>query len=154
MYDNDPKNQEFVTRLEEVCTKYADKAAVTYLRNDSSKIDFTFKDIFERVQAAKNRFTRAGLQPGDRAAIISPLSPFSVFALFSLAYANITAVLIDATLPTEEIDRLIAFSIFVLCSLLPRYMKQWINRYMKAFLSLTCQERVQIIKYSPIRLKT
>ena len=45
---NGQNNHEFVTRIEELCEKYADKAAVTYLRNDGSKIDFTFKNIFER----------------------------------------------------------------------------------------------------------
>ena len=107
---NQQNNQEFVTRFEEVCEKFADKAAITYLRNDDSKLDFTFKNIFGRIQAAVELFARAGLQPGDRAAIISPLSPHAVFALFSLVYANITAVLIDSTLPPQEIDKLIEFS--------------------------------------------
>ena len=103
-------HKEFTERLEYICGKYADKPAITYMRDDDSKDNFTFKEIFKRVQAAREQFTRVGLRPGDRAAIVSPHTPFAVIAGFALAYANITAVLIDAALPPEEINRMLSFS--------------------------------------------
>ncbi|MDR2568848.1 MAG: AMP-binding protein, partial [Oscillospiraceae bacterium] len=102
--------KDFVKRLTDVCEKYSDKTAITYMRNDGSKTLFTFGEIFKQIKAAKEKFEKIGLQKGDRVAIIAPLSPFSVFTLFSLAYANITAVLIDASLPPQEIDRLLTYS--------------------------------------------
>jgi long-chain acyl-CoA synthetase len=96
--------------LEYVCGKYADKPSIVYMRNDGGKTEFTFGGIFERLQKAKKTFERAGLRPGDRAAIIAPHSPFVVLAGLSLAYANVTGVLIDAALPPEEINRLLDFS--------------------------------------------
>jgi long-chain acyl-CoA synthetase len=107
---NDQNIQQFIERLEFVCGKYADKAAITYLRSNHTKEDFSFREILERVQAARGQFARIGLRPGDRVAIIAPHTPFTVMAGFALAYANITTVLIDAALPPEEMNRLLAFS--------------------------------------------
>lgn len=100
-------NHKFKQQLEFVCEKYADKAAVTYMRNGGTKTDFTFKQIFGQIQNARKQFESVGLRPGDRVAVISPHSPFAVVAMFALAYSNITSVLIDATLPAEEINRLL-----------------------------------------------
>jgi long-chain acyl-CoA synthetase len=103
-------NQEFVARLETVCTQYANKTAITFMRNDNSKTLFTFGEIFNYIKAAKERFGEIGLCPGDRAAIIAPHSPYAVMTGLALAYSNITSVLIDAALPPEEINRLLEFS--------------------------------------------
>lgn len=102
--------REFVKRFEDVCAKYAEKTAITYMRDDGSKTLFKFGEIYNRVQAAKEQFAAVELRPGDRAAIIAPHSPFAVMAGLSLAYSNITSVLIDASLPGEEINRLLEFS--------------------------------------------
>lgn len=102
--------QEFKARLETVCSNYADKTAITYMRENGSKENFTFGQIYKNVQQAGNKFEQIGLYPGDIAAVISPLSPYSFITILSLAYANITTVLIDATLPIEEICRLLANS--------------------------------------------
>ncbi|MDR2572077.1 MAG: acyl--CoA ligase [Oscillospiraceae bacterium] len=100
-------HKEFVKRLEHICNKYSDKTAITYIRNDDSKTLFTFGDIFKSIRSAKEKFNDIGLCPGDRVAIIAPHSPFAIMAGLSLAYSNITSVLIDASLPAEEINRLL-----------------------------------------------
>ena len=51
-----------------------------------------------------------GVVSGDRVAVISPHSPQSVLAALGLAYTNITTVLIDASLPISEINRLLSYS--------------------------------------------
>jgi len=103
-------HQDFVDKFESVCTQYADKSAITYMRDDGTKTLFTFGKIYERIQKAQGAFERAGLRKGDRTAIIAPSSPFSLIAMLSLAYSNITSVLIDSSLPIEEISRLLDFS--------------------------------------------
>ena len=103
-------NKALAERLEYVCKTYTKKAAITYLRNDGTKDDFTFGEIYSHILAAKEQFSRVYLQPGDRAAIISPHTPFVIIAGYALAYSNITIVPIDAMLPTEEINRLLEFS--------------------------------------------
>lgn len=101
---------EYKNQLESVCVQYGDKNAITYMRNDGTKTYYTFKQILELIQNAEKQFETVGLIPGDRAAIIVPHSPFAIFAGLSLAYSNITSVLIDAALPTEEINRLLEIS--------------------------------------------
>jgi len=103
-------HKEFTERLEYICGKYADKPAITYMRDDDSKECYTFGDLFRIITQGAECFAKFGLYPGDRVAIISPHSPYAVMSSVALAYANITSVLIDAALPMEEIVRLLAFS--------------------------------------------
>ncbi|MDR2599508.1 MAG: acyl--CoA ligase [Oscillospiraceae bacterium] len=107
---NEQSYNDFVERLTNVCEKYSDKTAITYMRNDDTKTLFTFGEIFNQIKTAKEQFEKIGLQKGDRVAIVAPHSPFAVIVGLSLAYANITTVLIDYALPTEEINRLLEFS--------------------------------------------
>ena len=102
--------KEFVERLESVCEEFGDKTAITYLRNDDSRTLITFNDIIKFAKDAKKRFDDVGLQSGDRVAIIAPHSPFAIITGLSLAYSNVTSVLIDASLPFEEITRLLNLS--------------------------------------------
>ena len=102
--------QEFRQQVERICDKYSNKTAITYLRNDGTKDVFSFYEVLKRLITAREQFANAGLRPGDRVAIISPHTSFAVIAGFALAYSNITIVLIDAALPTDEINRLLDFS--------------------------------------------
>ena len=103
-------HDEFVKRFESICGEFVDKAAITYLRNDDSRTLITFKDIHKFTLSAKKKFDDVGLHAGDRVAIIASHSPFSIIAGLSLAYSNITTVLIDVSLPSEEINRLLELS--------------------------------------------
>jgi len=100
----------FIKRIKSACEKYADKAAITYIRNNNTKTFFTFGELYSHITSIKKQFTKVGLKPGDRVAIISPHSPFAIIAGLSIAYSNLTSVLIDASLPEEEINRLLKHS--------------------------------------------
>ena len=102
--------RDFASRVEHVCAQYADKTAIVYMRNDGSRTEFAFGKIFEHICAAKEKFADVGLRPGDRAAIIAPHSPYAIIAGLALGCSNITSVLIDTALPTQEINRLLEFS--------------------------------------------
>ena len=102
--------QSYTERLDDVCNKYSEKIAITYMRTDGTKLLFTFNEIIKKVRNCKEIFTDIGLKPGDRAAIIAPHSPYVVIAGLSLAYSNITSVLIDSSLPIMEINRLLKLS--------------------------------------------
>ena len=99
--------KKFIEQFENISKKYANKTIITYMRNDSSKTKYTFDNIFNSVCKAKENFFNIGLKPGDRAAIIAPHSPYAVIAGLALAYSNITCVLIDSSLPVEEINRIL-----------------------------------------------
>jgi len=107
---DDNSYKDFVDRIDSICTQYANKTAITYLQNNGSKTIYTFEELYKRVRTAKVQFADIGMLPGDRAAIVAPQSPFVFYTVIALAYANITSVLIDSSLPVEEIERLLAIS--------------------------------------------
>jgi len=103
----DQGHKKFVELLEDICGRYADKTAITYMRNDDSKTLFTFGELFKHISAVKEKIVDAGLRSGDRAAVIAPHSPFAIITGLALPYTGITTVPIDAALPIEEINRLL-----------------------------------------------
>lgn len=109
--------EDFKYRAENVVKLNKDKTAMRYLLenkkgddNGADIISFSFGEIFEKMQNTAEILRECGVKPGDRAAIIAPHSPYAVIAGLSLAYANVTAVLIDASLPDDEIIKLLEFS--------------------------------------------
>lgn len=109
--------EDFKYRAENVVKLNKDKTAMRYLLENKKGVDkgadiisFSFGEIFEKMQNTAEILRECGVKPGDRAAIIAPHSPYAVIAGLSLAYANVTAVLIDASLPDDEIIKLLEFS--------------------------------------------
>lgn len=100
----------FRNNLDKVIFNYQDKIAITYMRNNGLDEKITFSDIGCFVQSTLIWFKKAGLVQGDRVAIISPHSPWAVFMGIAIAYAGMTIVLIDASLPQKEIEKLLEFS--------------------------------------------
>lgn len=87
--------------------KYAEKTAICYMHENESDTAFSFEAIYRAITSFGNILKTHGLFQGDRVAIVSPHSPFSIVAGISLAYWNLTSVLIDDSLPSSEISRLL-----------------------------------------------
>lgn len=102
--------QHYIAKANTIFEKYNTKTAIAYLLDTGEDIRFSFSDIFEMVLSTKAVLEGCGIVCGDRVAIITPHSPYGVIAGLTLAYMNVTAVLIDAVLPIEEISRLLEFS--------------------------------------------
>lgn len=100
----------FMNKLESVCSEYRDKVAITYLREDGEDTYTTFGMLLEGCKTFGKMLDACGIKKGDRVAIVTPHSPQGVLAGFGLAYANVTTVLIDASLPKDEVNRLLEFS--------------------------------------------
>lgn len=101
---------EYRQTMDTVIERYNCKHAFTYMRNDGSTDNVRFCDIGNFIKKAEFEYKKLGLVSGDRVAIVSPHSPWAVFHGMALTHAGITIVLIDASLPQEEIKRLIVFS--------------------------------------------
>lgn len=97
-------------KLDEIFKKYGDKDSMVWLQEDGEKIRLTFSEISQMVRCWTKTLDSCSIAAGDRAAIIAPLMPNTIAAGLTLGYANITAVLLDYTLPSEEINRLLDFS--------------------------------------------
>jgi len=103
-------HQLYVKETEYRGKTFADKVAITYMREDGSKTYTSYKQVADGCRNVKDMFEKHGIVAGDRVAVISPHSPQAVLATLGCAYANVTTVLIDASLPESEINRLLDFS--------------------------------------------
>lgn len=100
----------FVDRVEDTCEKYAKKTAIIYMRESGQRTHTTYGEILNGNKKIGDMLKKAGVNEGDRVAIVSPHSPQAVLAGLGLAYCNFTTVLIDASLPYDEINRLITYA--------------------------------------------
>jgi len=105
-----PMHLSFCQQADEILQRYSAKNVVTYMRNSGQDDKLTFQNIDTFIHEAKKEFSRIGLVRGDRAAILSPHSPWAVFMGIALAYSGITMALIDASLPQAEIESLLDYS--------------------------------------------
>lgn len=99
----------FCQRVDDILLQYKHKNAITYMRNSGSDDKLTFQTVGTLIQKTKQELTCLGLFAGDRVAIISPHSPWAVILGFALAYAGMTMVLIDATIPQAESNHYLIF---------------------------------------------
>ena len=102
--------QKYHDEIEVRCQRFADKTAITFMRDNGEMTQTTFSDMLKGHKDLGGIMTNAGVVAGDRVAVIAPHSPQSVLVALGLAYANITTVLIDASLPVSEINRLLNYS--------------------------------------------
>lgn len=101
---------DFKEKMEYITEHYSEKTAITYMTENGTDITFSFKDVYNIIIETQSILQKSGVVCGDRVAIITPHSPYGVMAGLALAYSNVTAVMIDASLPIEEICRLLEFS--------------------------------------------
>ena len=101
---------EFRKNFEETCNKHKDKNYFYFMRDEAAAKITTYEEMFGIIKRAEKNFKEIGLERGDRVAVISPVSPQTILTGFSLHYYGATAVLLDASLPIDEIKELLNFS--------------------------------------------
>lgn len=99
--------EDFQKRVDKICTENAKKEAFRYMRDDGTHVSTSFEEVYEGIIFITEALKESGIKKGDRVALISPLSPSAVLAGVSLGYSGVVVVLIDPTLPKEEINRLL-----------------------------------------------
>ncbi len=104
------QQKKYKETLINLCKKYAEKKAIVYMRDNGESTFTTYKEILSGCERLEAQLVKVGIVTGDRVAIISPHSPQAVLAALGLAYAGVTTVLIDASLPRDEINRLLEFA--------------------------------------------
>lgn len=102
--------KDYKEKLDKVFTKYAKKGAVTCLKKEGVSDTLSYGSIWDIVQKIGNMLSEVGLVCTDRIAVISKHTPEAVVLNLSLAYLGYTAVLLDAGLPREEIERLVNYA--------------------------------------------
>lgn len=98
---------DFCNLFEESCNKFSSKNAIVDLKNAKG---YTFAQIFQRAQEVQKILVKLGIKRHNRVAVISQHSAYSVICNICLAYAGFTVVLLDVSLPVDELNNLIEFS--------------------------------------------
>ena len=101
---------DFRARFDDVGNRRKDKTLFTCMCDDGSVKKYTFGEVYNIIRSVETEFEKIGFKKGDRAAVVSPLSVETLITGIAMSYAGITAVLVDASLPVEELERLISFS--------------------------------------------
>lgn len=104
---NNCSYSDFCNLFEESCNKFSSKNAIVDLKNAKG---YTFAQIFQRAQEVQKILVKLGIKRHNRVAVISQHSAYSVICNICLAYAGFTVVLLDVSLPVDELNNLIEFS--------------------------------------------
>lgn len=98
---------DFKLKIENIFNTYGNKTAIVKICNNNNRIEYSFNEILRSAKNLKNRLFAMGLKDSDRIAVISEYSCRVTICNISLAYDGFTSVLLDASLPRDELNRLI-----------------------------------------------
>ena len=97
----------FRQQLDQICEKCKNHMAIGYLLKSDEIEYLAYGELLQKVQNLEQNLKQLGIKKTDRVAIITPHSPEGVIAGVTLAYMGCTAVMVDASLPVQEIQRLL-----------------------------------------------
>ncbi|MFR8315885.1 AMP-binding protein [Eubacterium ventriosum] len=119
--------------IEQTCRNFKNNKFITYYKEDDSEKGWTYKKAYEDILEIESLYQKLSCKEHDRVAIIMQHSPFAILAGMGLAYAGATLVLIDATLPIKEIEKLLKNSdveaVFSVSDILENINKKIISQY-------------------------
>lgn len=104
--------EDYKTRFDEVFREEAQRNVIVCIgENENGKqMALTYAELASTIQRIGELLTKAGLKRADRIAVLLPHNAMAVMGALALGYLGYTAVMIDATLPVEECNRLIGYS--------------------------------------------
>lgn len=96
--------------IEDVFLKYKEKTAIEYMLENGGKRKFRYGEIHQNILSFETVMREHRIKAGDRVAILTPHSPYGIITCMACAYWNLTSVLLDASLPEQELKRLLNLS--------------------------------------------
>lgn len=141
--------------FEPTLIKQPDKIAFQYFhKNDIENI--TYSEVHKQILNAADKLKKLGLEPGDRVAIIIENSPLWVITFMALMRLNLTAVLVDPSLPPEDMVSEIQFS-DVRCAILSKFTQdKKMDKLMPSLPIILADENFDLLNkdISPMNLPT
>ncbi|MBQ3028719.1 MAG: AMP-binding protein [Lachnospiraceae bacterium] len=102
--------EDYKEKLNSVFLKYKQKCAVTCIKTHDERDTLTYGNVSDIVDKIGKLLSEVSLVRGDRIAVISKHTPEAVVLNLALAYLGYMAVLLDAGLPKEELNRLVTYA--------------------------------------------
>lgn len=96
--------------FKESAQRWIDRPAMEHQMEDGSVRRFDYRQMLELVEAYAAELEKTGIQPGSRVAIAAEACPEWNITYFAIEKFCATAVLIDPSLPQDELLRLLEFS--------------------------------------------
>lgn len=96
--------EKFAEKIKSVCEKYKDKTFITYMKEDDSEENWTYKDFWKQTKERILAYKNSPIRKGNRILVMAPLSPYVYAAVTALAVFGAVSVIINPELPEEELD--------------------------------------------------
>lgn len=96
--------EKFAEKIKNVCEKYRDKTFITYMKEDDSEENWTYKDFWKQTNERVLAYKNSPIRKGNRILVMAPLSPYVYAAVTALAVFGAVSVIINPELPEEELD--------------------------------------------------
>ena len=96
--------EKFAEKIKSVCEKYKDKTFITYMKEDDSEENWTYKDFWKQTKERVLAYKNSPIRKGNRILVMAPLSPYVYAAVTALAVFGAVSVIINPELPEEELD--------------------------------------------------
>ncbi len=103
----DKHHQRYNEFADRIIARKGNRVLFRLMKSNGKEIVFKYSQINKAIANAKKQFNSRNIVEGNRIAVVAEHSPFALFTDFVLAYIGIKAVLIDASLPVDDIKRLI-----------------------------------------------
>lgn len=93
--------------FDKLCSENEKATSLILLKDNGDQEVFTYEKVKKLSDTIKSKVLSANIKKGDRVAIIAPTSTIEVCAFWGLSKALLTCVMLDPSLPIEEINRLL-----------------------------------------------
>lgn len=104
----DKYHKRFVQLTKLIVKKRRRNVLFRLIKKTGRDIVFRYDQIPDALRSTANMLKQAGISAGCRVAVISEHSPYALLTDLLLAYIGIKPVLIDASLPVEEIRKMLS----------------------------------------------
>lgn len=102
--------QDYRAKMDNTFSEHAGKGAVACLKKDGIGRTIAYSELLGIIHELERKLKESGLVRADRIAVISKHTPETVVLNLALAYLGYTAVVLDAGLPREELERLAEYA--------------------------------------------
>lgn len=102
--------EDFKRAIDDVIKNYGHKTAIACIGDTAVDRRLSYKELGKIVTSVIEILKSSGIKRAQRVAIVAPPSAEAVVLNFALAYGGYTNVLVDASLPTEESNKLLKYA--------------------------------------------
>ncbi len=102
--------EDFKKAIDDVIENYGHKTAIACIGDTVVDRRISYKELQEIVTSVIEILKSSGIERAQRVAVVTPPSAEAVVLNLALAYGGYTNVLVDASLPTEECNKLLKYA--------------------------------------------